>query len=136
MAKRELHPAGTRIAPIGLHIALRATGPGAGSPSPDRFANGHEHDPSGREVLTPTLNQYFWTKGAAPDPDGFVELQVSYAQSVQAHRIRFIEGDHLAEGGWFETIDVQVRSGNTWSSVPMNMSEQLDPVPDHRLHAG
>ncbi len=109
---------------------------GAGSPSPDRFANGHEHDPSGREVLTPTLNQYFWTKGAAPDPDGFVELQVSYAQSVQAHRIRFIEGGHLAEGGWFETIDVQVRSGNTWSSVPMNMSEQLDPVPDHRLHAG
>ena len=98
---------------------------GPGSSRSIRFVNGLEHNPSGRDVLDPSMRLYFWSRGAEPDQSGEITLQVSYSQPVEAHTIRFIEGDHFNEGGWFDSMQVEIRSNAIWTSVPMTQSEQL-----------
>lgn len=105
-----------------------------GSPLPIRFANGVEHDPSGREYLDTQDFQFFWTKGSAPDMNGEVALEVQYAQPVEAHTLRFIEGDHFVDGGWFETLNFEIRVQDEWIAVTRGDELPLDSaVPFERI---
>lgn len=99
---------------------------GEGFPSPTWFVNGREHEPWGHEPST-NASRYFWTKGAAPDPQGRVSLTATYSEPVKFSTIRFIEGDHFSDGGWFESISAEARINATW--VPLNVTQAatLDP---------
>lgn len=99
---------------------------GAGYPVADRFTNGNEHDPTGIDVLSVLIERYFWTRGALPDINGRVTLQVSYSQPVELSMIRFIEGDHFADGGWFETLSFEARINNQWGPISVSSSSTLD----------
>ena len=99
---------------------------GAGYPVPDRFTNGNEHDPSGIDVLSVLIEKYFWTRGAAPDANGRVTLQISYSQPIELSMIRFIEGDHFVDGGWFETLSFEARVNNLWVPLNVTSSSVLD----------
>ncbi len=105
-----------------------------GSSLPARFANGVEHDPSGRDYLDSVDFQFFWTKGSPPDLNGEVSLEVLYSQPVLAHTIRFIEGDHFADGGWFEDLRFDVRIDGVWTAVSRGDEYSLDEtVPFERI---
>jgi len=97
-----------------------------GSPSPSWFVNGREHEPWGREPSS-NASRYFWTKGAAPDPQGCVTLSAIYSAPVKVHTVRFIEGDHFSDGGWFDDLSVEARINGSWSPVSVTQTVPLDP---------
>ncbi|MHA7811906.1 MAG: ADP-ribosylglycohydrolase family protein [Phycisphaerales bacterium] len=97
-----------------------------GSPSPGWFVNGREHEVDGVEPSS-NLSRYFWTRGVMPDQLGRVTLQAAYSAPVQVHTIRFIEGDHFADGGWFETLSAEARISGVWTPLSFTQSEPLDP---------
>lgn len=97
-----------------------------GAPSPTWFVNGREHEPWGNEPDT-FASRYFWSKGALPDPLGRVTLRAIYSAPINIHTIRFIEGDHFPDGGWFETLSAEARINGTWTPIPTTPSETLDP---------
>lgn len=99
---------------------------GDGLPSPDWFVNGREHEPRGIEPTTPN-SEYFWTRDAAPDPLGRVSISATYSSPVEVHTIRFIEGDHFSDGGWFDTITASARINGSWVPLSATPSEALDP---------
>ncbi len=100
---------------------------GAGLPFASRFAEGGEHDPSGRDVLTTISNRYFWTSGASPDAQGSIALSVSYSLPIEVHTIRFIEGDHFPDGGWYDNLNAQARVNGNWTPLNTTQSEALNP---------
>ena len=134
-----LRSANVRLINLGLPPAARtslADGPFSqgGATMPVLFANGVEHDPSGQEYLETQVFQYFWTNGSAPDVNGEVALEVQYAQPVEAHTLRFIEGDHFVDGGWFVTIGFEVLAGGVWIPViPANEIMLDSSVPYERI---
>ena len=99
-----------------------------GSQIPSRFANGIESDPTGNDPASSAQGSYFWTRGALPDANDEVTLQVQYAQPIEAHTLRFIEGDHFVDGGWFETLSFEVYSGEIWIPVNPKTDFPLDPA--------
>lgn len=101
---------------------------GDGTSLSNRFADGGEHDPSGRDVLTTICNQYFWTYGSQPDAQGRVALTVSYSMPLEVHTIRFVEGDSFSDGGWFENLSAEVRINGSWTPVTTTRSEPLNPM--------
>lgn len=100
---------------------------GMGVPLANRFADGGEHDPTGRDVLTSISNEYFWSNGAPPNAHGRVTLTVSYSVPVEVHTIRFIEGDHFADGGWFNSLAAEALIGGKWILLTTLLSEPLNP---------
>ena len=107
---------------------------GAGSRYPSRFVNGIECDPSGRDQLFSNQSKYYWTRGGTPDLEGKITLQVQYSQPIEADTLRFIEGDHFDDGGWFDSIVFEVLSGGVWTQVNPTTSYLLDPaIPFQRI---
>jgi ADP-ribosylglycohydrolase len=105
-----------------------------GSSLPIRFANGIEHDPSGRDYLSSLDFQFFWTKGSSPDMNGEVALEVYYPQPVSAHTLRFIEGDHFVDGGWFDDLRFEIRINGVWTPVSRGDEHSLDEtIPFERI---
>ncbi|MCC6675666.1 MAG: ADP-ribosylglycohydrolase family protein [Phycisphaerales bacterium] len=105
---------------------------GRGSPSPWYFANGHEQDFRGLEVIDDSIRAYYSSQGSPPPPDTPVTLTVTYDRPVEVSAIRFIEGDHFADalssGGWFTSAAVQARIDGAWVVLPAAPSQPLDPA--------
>jgi hypothetical protein len=101
-----------------------------GSGAKARLANGFELDGSGIDVLSDAERLYFSTEGATVAPGATITLTVTYDREVDATTIRFIEGDHFdgsepgAVGGWFDTLSLEVRTGGSWTPVPITGAPQ------------
>ena len=100
---------------------------GSGVASPTWIVNGREHEPTGTEPPGRTY-RYFWTKGAAPDAMGNISLTATYSMPVEVHTIRFIEGDHFPDGGWFDNLSAQARINGVWTPLSTTLSEPLDDL--------
>ncbi|MCC6229163.1 MAG: ADP-ribosylglycohydrolase family protein [Phycisphaerales bacterium] len=99
---------------------------------PACIANGYELDWSGLEPGESGRVQ-FSSRITTPTPGAVLQLTVEYSLPVNARTIRFIEGDQWAdadEGGWFDTLSVEIRVAGVWSSLPAQttQSESLDPA--------
>ena len=115
-AERDVTPSATPIsrAPI-ANIARLVDGdvpaPGAGG--------------SGRQVRT-----------AQTDGPEWIGLEFDAAQRFT--RLLFVEGRHEAEGGWFETLAVQVRQSGEWTDVVENgepMRKLVVNYPENKVEA-
>ncbi|MCR9076153.1 MAG: ADP-ribosylglycohydrolase family protein, partial [bacterium] len=111
---------------VGAHSLSSVPISGDGLPSTAWFVNGREHEARGVEPATGN-SEFFWTRGAAPDPLGRVSLTATYSTPVEVHTVRFIEGDHFDEGGWFESITASARVNGSWVPLDTALSEALDP---------
>ena len=94
------------------------------SSDPARFADGVEHDFTGREIAS-AEGQAYSTKRSATDDVEHI-FTVEYATPVSIDGVRFIEGDHFEDGGWFESATVEVLLDGTWESVIATLSTTLD----------
>lgn len=110
---------------IGSHSLSTTPIAGAGVASPSWFVNGREHELGGIEPPSRTY-RYFWTNGAPPDAMGRVTLTATYSMPVEVHTIRVIEGDHFADGGWFDTLSAEARINGLWTPLSTTPSEPLD----------
>ncbi|MCH7976739.1 MAG: PQQ-dependent sugar dehydrogenase [Bacteroidetes bacterium] len=54
-----------------------------------------------------------------------------FSEQLQFSRITFQEGLHFNNGGWFETLKVEVRSGGTWTETQF-----FTPFPEYRGNDG
>lgn len=111
---------------VGSHSLSGIPISGDGLPSAAWFVNGREHDARGVEPATAN-SEYFWTRGVAPDPLGRVSLNVTYSMPVEVHTVRFVEGDHFGEGGWFESITASARVNGSWVTLKTTQGVALDP---------
>lgn len=111
---------------VGAHSLSSVPISGDGLPSTTWFVNGREHEAGGVEPATGN-SEFFWTRGAAPDPLGRVSLTATYSTPVEVHTVRFIEGDHFDEGGWFESLTASARVNGSWVPLDTALSEALDP---------
>ncbi len=89
-----------------------STAPSHDSPPAATFADGAEHDFSGREPHAPSGE--FWGFGDQ------VEFTVVYGQAVPLKTLRFIEGGaHSNLVGYFRTLTPQVLVGGSWQDLPI-----------------
>lgn len=98
---------------------------------PACIANGYEHDWSGLEPGESGRVQ-FSSRITTPTPGAVLQLGVEYSAPVGVRTIRFVEGDQWSgedQGGWFETLTAETRTGGVWSAIPPEtiQSEPLDP---------
>ena len=98
-----------------------------GSNDPRYFGNGYETDFTGRDFQD-WRKWAYTTEGSGNPPTTPITLSVIYDRPVEVASIRFIEGDHTVQGGWFESAAVQVLVGGIWVTPPATMSEPLDPA--------
>ncbi len=88
---------------------------------------------------------YSTNDGNNPQPAGGDYYQVNFPQAVRLDALTFYEGDALGAynsdprvvgltGGYFETLDVEVHTGQGWVSVQSLMfSEPLDPFKAYQV---
>lgn len=95
-----------------------------------RFADGYEQDFGGAEDHY-SRRAYYSTQGA--EVSGPVVLTVTYSLPVEAEVVRFIEGDHIATGGWFSDATVEVLVGGRWISPAGAWSGPLDPQTPYQI---
>jgi hypothetical protein len=105
---------------------------GVGTPS--TIASGGPADFTGAEV---TDGPYFFsTQGSGHAPGTIETLEVDYDRPVEVALVRFIEGDHFGapgapsspNGGWFESVTVQILANGIWTTPQTTQSEPLDPT--------
>jgi hypothetical protein len=85
------------------------------------FADGAEHDFSGREPPAPSGE--FWGVGDT------VEFTVSYSQPVPLKTLRLIEGGaHSSTVGYFRTLRPQILVGGTWQDLPAGSLTSAAPT--------
>lgn len=84
------------------------------------FADGVEHDFSGREIMRPPR-----VYSASPE-NGVVTLAVTYDRPVEVSTIRFIEG---GDSG-FTTIAAEIQIDGAWQPVPEGTFQSADPDPN------
>jgi hypothetical protein len=92
--------------------------------APSRFADGVEHDFTGREMASSEGQAYSTKRSSTDDIEHIFALE--YATPVTIDGVRFIEGDHFDDGGWFDTISVEVLVAGSWASVAATPSAALD----------
>ena len=103
---------------------------GVGDPS--FFANGFEADNSGRDLLE--NGKFFYSTQGSGQPPGTVQtLTVEYDRPVQVGAVRFMEGDHFGpplaqQGGWFQSLTVELKVSGQWVASNATPSEPLDPL--------
>lgn len=117
---RELTPQGTIVANI-----LAPTG--SGNHDPETIRNG-DRPPVGNSE---PLRQYDTFTGDANRTTDWIGYQ--YPSDRTFHRVVFQEGMHFHDGGWFETLGVQVRSSATapWVDVPITKTNPAYPGIDN-----
>ncbi|NPV68110.1 MAG: ADP-ribosylglycohydrolase family protein [Anaerolineae bacterium] len=84
------------------------------------FADGVEHDFSGREVMRPSR-----IYSASPE-NGVVTFTVTYDRPVEVGTIRFIEG---GDSG-FTTIAAEIQLDGVWQPIPEGTFQLATPNPD------
>lgn len=109
----------------GVVTAAALAGPNNNAPPANRgvaaaaaFANGVETKFDGREE-NDADRWYYTSQGTGPAAS--VTLTVTYDRDVVIDTIRFIEGDHFADGtgngGNFTTLAFEVRIGGVWTAA-------------------
>jgi hypothetical protein len=94
-------------------IIARVTAPlGLGSRNLEVIRDGDRAAPGS----TDPQRQYDTWDGANGSPEDWIGY--AYAAPQTFHRVVFTEGRHFADGGWFETLTVQVRQDGAWRAVP------------------
>jgi hypothetical protein len=92
-----------------------------GSPKAATFADGAEHDFSGREPPSPSGE--FWGFGDK------VEFTVTYSRAVPLKTLRLIEGGaHSNLVGYFRTLTPQVLVGGLWQNLPTGALPSAEPT--------
>jgi hypothetical protein len=100
-----------------------STEPAAGYPPVTTFADGAEHDFSGKEPPAPSGE--FWGHGET------VEFTVTYDRAVPLKTLRFIEGGaHPGAEGYFRSVAPQVLRGGAWQNLPVTAVASARPTPD------
>jgi hypothetical protein len=94
---------------------------GEDSPQAATFADGAEHDFSGREPPSPS--DEFWGFGDK------VEFTVTYSHAVPLKTLRLIEGGaHSNLVGYFRTLTPQVLVGGSWQNLPAGALPSAAPT--------
>lgn len=122
---------------------VTVTSPGPSSPwgpvwvyghsDPANIASGRTADFAGLDI-TDTRLFFFSTQGSGHAAGTIETLEVHYDRPVQAAVIRFIEGDHFGtpgsgsapNGGWFDSVEVQVQVAGVWTTPAATQSQPLD----------
>ena len=103
---------GTNLAPLASAVIARVTAPtGSGSKSLEVIRDG-DKPPVGTADSTRQYDTYDGANTAAEDWIGY-----TFAATHTFNRVVFQEGLHFWDGGWFDTVTVQVRQGGAWTSV-------------------
>ncbi|MFP4550321.1 MAG: flagellar assembly lytic transglycosylase, partial [Spirochaetales bacterium] len=110
----------------------------AASSTSGRFADGYEHDFSGREFSFSGAAPVFSTAAGA-SPGAEQEIWVTYGDTYEIEAVRFIEGaiDPDGKGGWFESLALYVLVNGQWQEVldrvDVLVTESEDELPPHSL---
>jgi hypothetical protein len=100
-----------------------------GVSAPAYFGNGYEMEGAGRDWQD-WRRWAYTTEGTGASP---VALQVEYDRAVDVWAVRFVEGDHTAAGGWFDSASIQVKVGEVWVSPVVLPSEALSPAKPYQV---
>ena len=101
--------------------------PGGGaSANPALFADGWEHDATGREPPRSIEARTYASRVTSGGPATGVTLRVTYDQPVCIDAVRLIEGEHASDGGWFTDASVMLRVNGTWQPATATPSVALD----------
>ena len=94
---------------------------GEDGPQAATFADGAEHDFSGREPPSPS--DEYWGFGDK------VEFTVTYSRAVPLKTLRLIEGGaHSNLVGYFRTLTPQVLVGGSWQNLPTGALSSAEPT--------
>ena len=66
--------------------------------------------------------------GGAPSSEDWIGYQ--YASTQTFAKVVFQEGNNFGDGGWFNTLTVQVRQSGTWVTVPDLVESPAYPAND------
>jgi hypothetical protein len=100
-----------------------STEPPEDNPPVTTFADGVEHDFSGKEPPAPSGE--FWGQGEK------LELTVTYDRAVPLKTLRFIEGGaHPSGEGYFRSVTPQILQGAEWKKLPVTAMPSSKPTPD------
>ncbi len=84
---------------------------GSGSRDPEVIRDG-DVPPVGTNAPARQYDTYDGANGATEDWIGY-----EFLETQTFTRVRFTEGMHFYDGGWFTSLRVQVRQGGVWSNV-------------------
>jgi hypothetical protein len=136
--RRHAASAGQRVRDEGGFVSAFSSIPGhasgSGTPGdPARFADGFESDGRGLEPPL-VLPDGTYSSAGATQPAS-VTLTVLYDRLVLASAVRFSEGPHASDGGWFTSLSVQLRVAGQWISPPggTTASDDLDQARPHQV---
>jgi len=77
-----------------------------------------------------TYQNFYSSQGGGQTPGDTAWFAVQYAFGVEAHTVRFIEGDHFGDatshGGYWNSVGIEVLIGGVWTPAPATMNEPLD----------
>lgn len=100
-----------------------STEPVGENPPVTTFADGAEHDFSGKEPPAPSGE--FWGYGKK------VEFTVTYDRAVPLKTLRFIEGGaHPSSEGYFRSVAPQILQGGVWRDLPATAVASAKPTSD------
>ncbi|HEU4930365.1 MAG TPA: PKD domain-containing protein, partial [Candidatus Krumholzibacteria bacterium] len=115
----------TDITAAGTPMALITNPTGSGNPSLSVIHDGVFPPPGSSDPL----QQYDTYNGGGPRAVDWIGY--SFPTTRYFSKLYFQEGMHLANGGWFETIGVEIRNGTTWFPV-----QNLQVIPPYRGNDG
>jgi len=103
---------GTNLAPLANAVIARVTAPtGVGNKSLQVIRDG-DKPPVGS---TDPSREYDTYDGANTAPEDWIGY--TFASPQTFGRVMFQEGMHFWDGGWFNTLTVQVRQAGVWTNV-------------------
>lgn len=103
-----------------------------GNPDPRWMVNGFAMGSSGVDQTNAAV-RFVSTFGSGTEAGVEHTVRVNYGAPVEAYAVLFAEGNHFprpdegdtAEGGWFESIRVEVRVDGVWTPVNVTPSKVL-----------
>jgi cysteine-rich repeat protein len=104
-------PSGANLASLGTIIARVTVPTGSGNKSLEVIRDG-DKPPAGTVDPAREYDTYDGANAAAEDWIGY-----TFATSSTFNRVVFTEGLLFWDGGWFDTLTVQVRQAGTWTTV-------------------
>jgi hypothetical protein len=108
-----------------LGASIQCSSSAANAADPALFANGFEADFRGLDQQD--FSGLPYATGALA-PGQVVTLTVAYDRPVPIQTVRFMEGDHTAAGGWFDSLSLELLINNQWQPGAFQPSEPLDPT--------
>lgn len=103
---------------------------------PGLMCDGFEHDYEGREWEPSGEAMYYSSDQPGDQPGALNTFSVMYDREVEVGVVRFIEGAHFHDGGWFVNALIEVEIDGAWqeAAVVQGLDEDVDyQVIDHVL---